>query len=141
MIKNGPTPSSDTAVEVDSWFQRNYTDYPDGINEYHTNANGFEIELDHSINTELFIEAVGSVKELSGTRLNDGSVSVQKVEEIGDGLLHRHSIGVTFGPDDTVSLGGYDEPIDPSGEPVDTVVEHTLTILNIYLSKQKKWVE
>ncbi|TKX39639.1 MULTISPECIES: hypothetical protein [Halorubrum] len=136
MIKPGPNPSSEIASRVDSWLKDNYESYPSGIHEYQTNEAGFEIELDHDFDSELFTEIVNEVVYLEAEELDDGSIAVQEVEEIGDGLLHRHSIGVTFGPDNIISLGGYDEPIMPSGEPSDTAVEETLELLLLYLSHQ-----
>lgn len=138
IMKTGPTPSSEIARRVDSWFERNYENYPDGIQEYQTNEGGFEIKLDHDFNKKLFTDTIDEINQLEGEELDDGSVSVQEVEEVGDGLLHRHSIGVTFGPENIISLGGYDEPITASGEPSDTVVEETLQLLMLYLQSQSR---
>lgn len=138
MIKNGPTPSSEIAERVDSWLESNYDSYPSGLEEYQTNENGFEIKLDHSFDSDLFTDVVNDTESLEASELEDGAISAQVVEEIGDGLLHRHSIGVTFGPDDTVCLGGYDEPITTSNEPADTVVEDSLFLLLQYLESQNR---
>lgn len=138
MIKNGPTPSSEVAHRVDSWFKQNYEDYPDGLKEYQTNEDGFEIKLDHDFNNDLFIDIVNRHDGFEGDELEDGAISVQQVEKVGNGLLHRHSIGVTFGPKDIISLGGYDEPIMTSGEPADTVVKDTLDLLLLYLNNQSR---
>lgn len=138
MIKNGPAPSSEVAHRVDQWFKQNYENYPDGLKEYQTNEDGFEIKLDHDFDNDLFLEIVNLYDGFEGEELEDGAISVQQIEELGSGLLHRHSIGVTFGPDDIISLGGYDEPITTAGEPTDTVVEDTIDLLLLYLDNRSR---
>ncbi|MFC4359246.1 hypothetical protein ACFO0N_14970 [Halobium salinum] len=128
----------DAAERLDDWFEQNYTLFPDGLEGYklqEDQEDGVYVVLTEEFDTDRFEDLLEERDgfEPSNPKGDSNAVAAQKVEEIEGGFLYKSAFGTTFHRSKSVPLGGYEEPIDSTGEPASTSVGETLEMLVFYL--------
>ena len=145
------TPTADQEKLVKEWLVEEgeaSSDLP-GVESIEETSEGVKIQFKEELDLSLFAECIEGHElddprfdqihlEVRSLEESDG-VQVYEIKDLGNGSQGSFKVGSTYYPTKTVVLSGNGEPMWPEGEPVDSVVEHTLLHLSLYIRGIEKW--